>query len=669
MLSAVNDAEWEKLPPLWELIPNAAPVQDRAKIAHEIDYHRDTDHNHKWTGSRMSLALIRSAIFAHCCPAVAAPKPKVQSRRTKRRSTKTKTVSWEDGGCTERPEHAEEWPPPSYKDLWTKRKLPRTRAWHKSQAAAVWKSNQLRCDVFTDETQQDIYVWLKDDVQRLPVTPPQDDESDFSCYKSTHNEEWQWEDCTKSEAMTIFNQTTDAVHYGHPPPRDALPPASAVTGAARREGVAAEGTECGDIVHYTRDYPQKHKVWHQRLPNSWTKKGSTGTRTTLHYVDSSGAERQWSIDDPKARCFKTSSGDGPDWPTVIRRNTRQLPKPGKDPGGGGQGQEPVVLPNEEGVVYFIPTKEYANELTREYAVEITKPVAAVAKNAAINLFKITEHWLIDTGCGSDLVSQKRINNFLDLLIDTTPQTFRTANGRYTAQQRLPISIPCFGPRVKSMPLVMGDTPSVLTVGGRCVNSGYSFIWLNGHNPCFITSAGKILPFDVVGDCPYLLSGGLHTSVRDPVALMKLTGVEVTDGNVRVKAPKLVAAAGEAAGSGGPSADEILDTGDVSEPEDEELFGDFSEDEGEETEPELEPVRRDLRTEALTISHHLLHKPGLPKYCDDCALGKSRQPPRRRGKTRWPKKFGEIITFALSRCWTSGNSRGLGDTPMRSLSST
>ena len=59
--------------------------------------------------------------------------------------------------------------------------------------------------------------------------------------------------------------------------------------------------------------------------------------------------------------------------------------------------------------------------------------------------------------------------------------------------------------------------------------------------------------------------------------------------------------------------------------------------------ELE-VRKSLRDEAHGLRHRLLHKPGLPKYCDVCMIGKTRQPRRFSGRTRWPDKFGEIVTM-------------------------
>ena len=40
---------------------------------------------------------------------------------------------------------------------------------------------------------------------------------------------------------------------------------------------------------------------------------------------------------------------------------------------------------------------------------------------------------------------------------------------------------------------LGTTPPLLSVGRRCLTDGYSFVWLSGKNPYFVTNDGAIIP--------------------------------------------------------------------------------------------------------------------------------------------------------------------------------
>eukprot|EP00974_Lingulodinium_polyedra_P005901 559033-Lingulodinium_polyedra.AAC.1 len=63
-------------------------------------------------------------------------------------------------------------------------------------------------------------------------------------------------------------------------------------------------------------------------------------------------------------------------------------------------------------------------------------------------------------------------------------TFATANGPYKASKALEMDTPGLGPAGSSA-YVMHDSPSALSVGQRCVNQGYSFVWVKNKLPCFV----------------------------------------------------------------------------------------------------------------------------------------------------------------------------------------
>ena len=56
-------------------------------------------------------------------------------------------------------------------------------------------------------------------------------------------------------------------------------------------------------------------------------------------------------------------------------------------------------------------------------------------------------------------------------------------------------------------LVMPDTSSVISVGGRCLDHGFSFEWPAGENPYLVLPNGKIVDLVVGGLIPYLNMSG------------------------------------------------------------------------------------------------------------------------------------------------------------------
>ena len=54
--------------------------------------------------------------------------------------------------------------------------------------------------------------------------------------------------------------------------------------------------------------------------------------------------------------------------------------------------------------------------------------------------------------------------------------------------------------------MLKGTPAVVTVGYRCEGFGYSFIWLSGQTPFFITPERTQIFFEVQGRIPYIRPG-------------------------------------------------------------------------------------------------------------------------------------------------------------------
>ena len=117
------------------------------------------------------------------------------------------------------------------------------------------------------------------------------------------------------------------------------------------------------------------------------------------------------------------------------------------------------------------------------------------------------------------------------------------------------------------------------------------------------------------DCPYLVQDGEISSIRDPFDVETSTGVSVKDGEITLFVDALGAILPAVPAEG------------VAESR---------------REAREEGVKA-LRRQALRLAHAAFHKPGDPN-CEDCARGKKRHVPSRRGRTRFPTNFGEIITF-------------------------
>ena len=54
------------------------------------------------------------------------------------------------------------------------------------------------------------------------------------------------------------------------------------------------------------------------------------------------------------------------------------------------------------------------------------------------------------------------------------------------------------------PFVLDETPTVLSVGRRCMKMGYSFHWICGKLPFMIMPEKEIVHLHVKDDIPYLV---------------------------------------------------------------------------------------------------------------------------------------------------------------------
>ena len=124
-------------------------------------------------------------------------------------------------------------------------------------------------------------------------------------------------------------------------------------------------------------------------------------------------------------------------------------------------------------------------------VTCANPVAAPARKlraAAAHSIMRARKWLMDTGCGNDIVNIHNLPEEVRQYIHAVAQgiTFETANGIIETYEQICMEIPALGDVENQIAAwCLGDTPDVLSIGYRCQALGYGFIWPPYADHCFL----------------------------------------------------------------------------------------------------------------------------------------------------------------------------------------
>eukprot|EP00435_Cladocopium_sp_Y103_P035503 s1011_g9.t1 len=210
-------------------------------------------------------------------------------------------------------------------------------------------------------------------------------------------------------------------------------------------------------------------------------------------------------------------------------------------------------------------------------------------------------FIMDSGSGHDLISAAKVDRMDLYTYDSTRVNFHTANGITSTTTMMDLDFDTFTEPSKAH--VLEDTPSVLLLGKRCMEQGYSFAWPSGREPYMINSEGKNLNGGLLGDKP--------NRTRFEADL----GVEASDDEVGVEL--------------GPDEEEKdEDDIDIGDPEGGVRLS----------------KRGTLKHEARTLEHLLTHRYKNP-YCNSCVTAKMKHFRTFRGAfKRKLTKFGDLITF-------------------------
>ena len=279
-------------------------------------------------------------------------------------------------------------------------------------------------------------------------------------------------------------------------------------------------------------------------------------------------------------------------------------------------------------------------------------------------------WIADTGAAQDLMSSSEVQPE-DIYESSSPLKFSTANGCIYGTKQADVMISQTDSVVK--PYVLGETPSVLSVGMRCLKDGYDFVWRAYSRPYFRLPDGRRIKLEVKDNvpfiCPPVMRATPAVSQNIPrVTTLPSAPIEVEDEVLVIdEEPETLGEQVMAEDEAG----DLLDDGDElgnddflldvpshpPEGEVQEELPDMSHEEAPKvvaTDFVSKPVVKDaprergeaaLRDEATSLQHLMCHTPKNP-FCETCNRAKMyKYPSRQRGGSTQveAKKFGDHLT--------------------------
>jgi len=123
-------------------------------------------------------------------------------------------------------------------------------------------------------------------------------------------------------------------------------------------------------------------------------------------------------------------------------------------------------------------------------------------------------WLMDSGSAVDLVSRSDVPGWYVHEIEPIGHALElcTANGRMKVDKKVTLQVGALNEVIE--PLVLPNTPAVLSLGKRCMEGGCSFVWSAGHHPTITDPRGDVHTLEVRDYVPYLLDGPDELAERE-----------------------------------------------------------------------------------------------------------------------------------------------------------
>ena len=121
-------------------------------------------------------------------------------------------------------------------------------------------------------------------------------------------------------------------------------------------------------------------------------------------------------------------------------------------------------------------------------------------------------FILDSGSGHDLISARKAERMNLKQRTCDPIMFHTANGSAATQTKAEIDLGTFD--MTSHAYVLDDTPSVMSLGKRCMEEGYSFVWPSGKMPFMITKDGERIDLTIHDNIPYVDLGAYECTPHE-----------------------------------------------------------------------------------------------------------------------------------------------------------
>ena len=292
-------------------------------------------------------------------------------------------------------------------------------------------------------------------------------------------------------------------------------------------------------------------------------------------------------------------------------------------------------------------------------------------------------WLVDTGCGYDLASKREValmKTFVEKAKHTI--TFHTANGPTVTEDVADVYVKELDENITLY--IYNNIPPVLTVGYRCMEMGYTFIWPTGQKPFSIRLDGMIAHLAVGNYFPYLIPGSSHCKPKKSTGSLTFCSASPVISREKQKSGDPGAVAGAVrpksttkvkqcrdkhcvVPSDSDAETEMHSEPELVEEEEQPSSGDESFDRM------SRAARESLRDEANSLYHLLTHKPKNP-YCEACRRAKMKEKrkhvgPHQNNTTHWGQFVtGDHITSTKDNMLGIGGSKDMLVLKMLSLGS-
>ena len=134
---------------------------------------------------------------------------------------------------------------------------------------------------------------------------------------------------------------------------------------------------------------------------------------------------------------------------------------------------------------------------------LSKRSASEVMAAAAKVQKRVRRLMLDSGCGIDLIGmhdlsveeRKLVSAYQELLL-------RTANGKTSTKGLARLKVDGITELIEAY--VLENTPSLLSLGKRCMEHGYRFSWEPYQIPRLFDPRGREIKLELINNIPYLL---------------------------------------------------------------------------------------------------------------------------------------------------------------------